>query len=79
MILKVEKEHKNVTVLAITTVDGITDVLNATKNTYRILDGLNRTDVSRFGILILLLCFNFLLYHILGSNLQGSFRSHHSD
>lgn len=48
MILKLEKEYKNVTVLAITTVDGITDVLNATKNTYRILDGLGRTDVSSF-------------------------------
>lgn len=48
MILKVEREHENVKVLAITTVDGITDVLNATKNTYRILDGLNRTDVSIF-------------------------------
>lgn len=50
MILKVSEEYKNVTVLAITTVDGITDVWNATKNTYRILDGLNRTDVCKFNI-----------------------------
>lgn len=64
MILKVEKEYKNVTLLAITTVDGITDVLNATKNTYRILDGMNRTDVSRFYALLLiylLKCFILLI------------------
>lgn len=46
MILKAEKESNNVKVLAITTVDGITDVNNAIKNTYRILDGCNRTDVK---------------------------------
>lgn len=46
MVLKAEKDLKNVKVLAITTVNGNTDVENAIKNTYRILDGLNRTDVN---------------------------------
>lgn len=46
MILKVEKEFKNVKVLAITTVAGNTDPINAIKNAYRMLDALNRTDVG---------------------------------
>lgn len=46
MILKAEKVIKNVKVLAITTVAGNTDPINAIKNTYRILDELNRTDVN---------------------------------
>lgn len=45
-VLKSEKECQNVKVLAITTTFGNSDVTNAIKNTYRILDGLNRTDVS---------------------------------
>lgn len=49
MILKAEKHLKNVKVLAITLVNGNTTVDNAIKNTYRILDGLDRTDVSYFG------------------------------
>lgn len=49
MLLKAEKELKSVKVLAITTVDGNTDVENALKNAYRILDGLDRTDVSCFS------------------------------
>lgn len=46
MILKAEKAKQNVKVLAITTVHGNTTVDNATKNTYRILDGFCRIDVS---------------------------------
>lgn len=46
MVLKAEKELNNVKLLAITTVDGNTDTENIIKNTYRVLDGLNRTDVS---------------------------------
>lgn len=45
MVLKAEKEFKSVKVLAITTVAGNTDPINAIKNTYRILADLNRTDV----------------------------------
>lgn len=48
MFLKAEKQLKSVKVLAITTVDGNTDVEDALKNTYRILDGLDRTDVNFF-------------------------------
>lgn len=48
MILKAEKHYKNVKVLAITAVNGNTTVENVVKNTYRILDGLDRTDVSNF-------------------------------
>lgn len=46
MILKAERNMKNVKILAITTVHGNTTTENAIKNTYRILDGLDRTDVS---------------------------------
>lgn len=46
LILKAEKHLNNVKLLAITTVNGNTTVENAIKNTYRLLDGLNRTDVS---------------------------------
>lgn len=45
MVLNAEKQNKNIKLLAITTVDGVTDVNNVIKNTYHILDGLNRTDV----------------------------------
>lgn len=45
MILMAEKSLKNVKVLAITTVNGNTTNENVIKNTYRILDGLGRTDV----------------------------------
>lgn len=45
MILKAEKSLKMVKVLAITTVSGNTTNENVIKNTYRILDGLDRTDV----------------------------------
>lgn len=55
MILKAEKHLKNVKVLAITLVNGNTTVENALKNTYRMLDGLDRTDVSKlFGICLIL-------------------------
>lgn len=46
MFLKAEKSNKNIKVLAITTVNGNTTIENVIKNTYRILDGVNRTDVS---------------------------------
>lgn len=45
MLLNAAKKMKNVEVLAITTVYGNTNEKNVIKNTYRILDGLNRTDV----------------------------------
>lgn len=47
MMLKAEKELGNVKILAITTVVGNTALDNVIKNTYRILDGINRTDVRR--------------------------------
>lgn len=46
LLLKAEKECKIAKVLAITTAYGNTDLTNAIKNTYRVLDDLNRTDVS---------------------------------
>lgn len=45
MMLKAESLLKSIKVLAITTVSGNTTTENVIKNTYRILDGLNRTDV----------------------------------
>lgn len=51
MVLKAEKHFKNVKVLAITAVNGNTTVKNVVKNTYRILDGLDRTDVRFFFVL----------------------------
>lgn len=47
MMLKAEKELNNVKILAITTAVGNTSLDNVIKNTYRILDGLNRTDVRQ--------------------------------
>lgn len=46
MILKAEKNLSNIKLLAITAVNGNTTLENVIKNTYRILDGLDRTDVS---------------------------------
>lgn len=46
MILKAEKLYQNVKILAITTVSGNTSPENAVRNTYRILDGISRTDVT---------------------------------
>lgn len=51
MLLKAEKDLGNVKVLAITTVIGNTTMDNVIKNTYRILDGLNRTDVRQMPLL----------------------------
>lgn len=45
MILKAEKHFGDIKILAITTVNGNTTIENIIKNTYCILDGLNRTDV----------------------------------
>lgn len=50
MMLKAEELLKTIKILAITTVIGNTTTDNVIKNTYRILDGLNRTDV-RFPLL----------------------------
>lgn len=47
MMLKAEKHFNDIKILAITTVNGNTTVENALKNTYRILDGLGRTDVKK--------------------------------
>lgn len=52
MLLKAEKVLGNVKLLAITTIAGNTSVDNVIKNTYRILDGLNRTDVSETNFII---------------------------
>lgn len=48
MLLKAEKHLQNIKVLAITTVFGNTTTEHVIRNTYRILDGLDRTDVSIF-------------------------------
>ncbi|XP_055301092.1 nucleoside hydrolase-like isoform X2 [Sitodiplosis mosellana] len=48
MMLKAEKHLKNLKLLAITIVNGNTTVENAIKNTYRILDGLDRTDIPMY-------------------------------
>lgn len=50
MILREEKIAKTVKVLAITAVNGNTNTENVIKNTYRILDGLNRTDVRAIHV-----------------------------
>lgn len=50
MMLKAERDIGNVKVLAITTLVGNTTLENVIKNTYRILDGLNRTDVRKLNI-----------------------------
>lgn len=49
LLLKAERDLKIVKVLAITTADGNTDITNVIRNTYRILDGLNRTDVRHLN------------------------------
>lgn len=49
MMLKAERRLKSIKILAITTVMGNTTTDNVIKNTYRILDGLNRTDVRFLG------------------------------
>lgn len=59
MMLKAEKEMNNVKILAITTAMGNTSLENVIKNTYRILDGLNRTDVRQFLYRIQLCVRNF--------------------
>lgn len=45
MMLKAEKKLNLVKVLAITTIGGNTQIENVVRNTYRILDGVGRTDV----------------------------------
>lgn len=55
MLIKAEEAMQNVKILAITCVNGNTSTDNAIKNTYRILDGLDRTDVKLF------INFNYLL------------------
>lgn len=46
MMLKAEKNLKNIKILAITAVNGNTTVENVIKNSYRMLDGLGRIDVK---------------------------------
>lgn len=46
MLLKAEKSLNNIKILAITTVHGNTSLENVLKNTYRLLDGFDRTDVK---------------------------------
>lgn len=46
MLLKAEKVLNSVKMLAITTINGNTTNENIIKNTYRILDGYDRTDVG---------------------------------
>lgn len=46
LMLKAEKVFNKVKVLAITTANGNTKIEHVIKNTYFILEGLNRTDVS---------------------------------
>lgn len=48
MLLKAEKHLESIKVIAITTVNGNTTTENVIKNTFRILDGLDRTDVCIF-------------------------------
>lgn len=45
MLLMAEKKLQNVKILAITCVDGNTTMENVIKNAYRMLWGLDRTDV----------------------------------
>lgn len=48
MLLKAEKCLKNIKILAITCVSGNTNMENVIKNTYYMLHGVGRTDVSFF-------------------------------
>lgn len=72
MLMKAEKSLKNIKILAITAVNGNTTVENVIKNTYRILDGLERTDVKyqkRKELLVFLqLIFMNFLYVLTDSN-----------
>lgn len=47
MMLKAEIHLQIVKILAVTICNGTTTADNAIKNAYRILDGLNRTDVRK--------------------------------
>ena len=47
MILKAEKECRNVKILAVIANYGNSELINSIKNTYHILAELNRTDVSQ--------------------------------
>lgn len=47
MMLKAEELLKNIRVIAITTVCGNTSIENVIKNTYHILNGIDRTDVRK--------------------------------
>lgn len=60
MMLKAEKDLGNVKILAITTANGNTMMDNVIKNTFRILHGLNRTDVRWIYCLIILI-YDFIL------------------
>lgn len=62
MFLKAEKHLKTIKVVAITAVNGNTTTENVIKNTYRILDGLDRTDVSIFMIIYGIFFSNYDFY-----------------
>lgn len=63
MFLKAEKHLKTIKVVAITAVNGNTTIENVIKNTYRILDGLDRTDVSIFMIIYSILFSNCGIFY----------------
>lgn len=63
MLLKAEKELKNIKLLAITCVHGNTTLENVIKNTYRVLHGVNRTDVIFYSAVKLCkYCSYFLIF-----------------
>lgn len=68
MLLVAEKRLANVKVLAITCVDGNTTMDNVIKNTYRILYGLNRTDVRTINTTYL----SLMIYFAFGKNMVCS-------
>lgn len=78
MLLKAEKEFKNIKISAITCVHGNTSMENAVKNTYRILHDFNRTDVRKTIFLaMLIICITNHFIHI-DTHLQGGSGSTYS-
>lgn len=77
MMLKAEKDLNNVKILAITCCMGNTSLENVIKNTYRILDGLNRTDVRQiyYSIKLCVRNFNFKLNKLFSRADSNSQRS----
>lgn len=52
MLIRAEMELKTFKILGITCVSGNTDVDNVATNTLRLLDSMDRTDVSLFDLLM---------------------------